>query len=489
MKKRFISLALAFVIAVSIPLGALAAVTAPALRFSHSSPFAVAAARDRLTFTLPSDSDFAYLRISLTDRNEIEYNLEWTKRESDNTVSYSLSGVENGTYFVQIFISPVQFGAYRSYVIGRLIKVVISENSVYFELARTYEANKLIFDSKRADGTALLHYLEPSEGVQSGHRSITALAESIVKDIRGDFERARAIHDWVCDNIWYDEDVLYKRAPYGEQSALSTLNSKRGVCLGFANLTAALLRAAGIPAKVVTGYALGVGGEDDEWTNESASGRLPANHAWNEFYANGRWVITDPTWNTSNSYSRGRYSQDTGLYGYYYFDMTLESFSADHLIYDYSEAHIPAHAEPKPAASGTAAPNRSKVMVNDREVMFEAYTINSENYFKLRDVMYAINGTSKQFHAVYDSGAIALLSRTPYVPDGTEMRQGDGTSKSFITNAASIYKDGNEITLTAYTIGGNNFFRMRDIAREFNIFVAFTDGVIIIDTARDYVAP
>jgi transglutaminase-like putative cysteine protease len=490
MKKRIISLSLVLALVLAISSSAFASITVTtSLDFSHTSPFSITISSDQLIFSLPDDSEFNFLRISLEDRNEREFNVLFTSRQSGDISVYNLSNIRDGTYFLQLYISPVEFGSYKSYIVGKAVKTVIRDSSAHFELAPTYEANTRVFNSKRTDSEALAFYRRPSSGVQSDHISIRALADNITRGITGSFERARAIHDWVCNNIWYDRDVLYNRAPYGEQSALSTLNSKRGVCLGYANLTAALLRAAGIPAKVIIGYTLDLETDSDEWTNESAGGRLPANHAWNEFFANGRWVIMDPTLNTSNVYDRGSFSADTGLYNRFYFDITLEVFSSSHLIYEYSERQIPAFVEPAPAPAATAAPNRSQVLLNGRVISFESYTINNENYFKLRDIMHSINGTPKQFHAVFDqtTRAIALITNTPYIPDGSEMRQGDGTAKSATPTASKIYKDGKEITLKAYTIGGNNFFRMRDIAREFNIFVAFVDGVIVVDTARDYI--
>jgi len=432
------------------------------------------------------------LRISLIDKNDREHNVLFTSRQRDNTVVYSLSDVRDGTYYVNFYTSPVEFGSYKSYIIGKIVKLIIRDGSVHFELAPTLDSNALLFNAARTDSEALAFYRRSSDGVQSDHPSIAALAESITRGINGNFERARAIHDWVSNNIWYDEDVLYGRSPYGEQSALSTLNSKRGVCLGYANLTAALMRASGIPAKVITGFALGIGSDNDEWTNESSRGRLPANHAWNEFFANGRWVIIDSTWNSSNTYEYGRNKLDTshGLYNHFYFDITLEVFTSSHLIYAYSEDHIPAFVGPSPLPI-RATPNNNHVLINDRNVTFEIYTINGENYFKLRDIMLSINGTSKQFNAVYDTTtrAIALITNTPYISDGSEMKRGDETVKSATPTESTIYKDGREIDLKAYMIGGSNFFRMRDIAREFNIFVDFIDGIIVVDTSRDYIAP
>ena len=52
-----------------------------------------------------------------------------------------------------------------------------------------------------------------------------------------------------------------------------------------------------------------------------------------------------------------------------------------------------------------------KMYADGKEVQFEAYNINGSNYFKLRDVAYAMNGTSKQFDVRWNSG-ISILSMT-----------------------------------------------------------------------------
>jgi cold shock CspA family protein len=139
----------------------------------------------------------------------------------------------------------------------------------------------------------------------------------------------------------------------------------------------------------------------------------------------------------------------------------------------------------------TANPTSSKVLVNGKAVTFEAYTINGNNYFKLRDFAQAVNKTEKNFEVKWDSknNAINLISNTPYTPVGGELAKGDGKAKVANPTTSKIYKDGKEISLTAYTINGNNYFKLRDIAKAFNVGV-FWDGktnTITIDTSRDYI--
>lgn len=139
----------------------------------------------------------------------------------------------------------------------------------------------------------------------------------------------------------------------------------------------------------------------------------------------------------------------------------------------------------------TANPTTSKVLVNGKTVTFEAYVIDGNNYFKLRDFAQAVNKTAKNFEVTWDgkNNAINLISNKAYTSAGGELTKGDGKAKVATPTTSKIYKDGKEISLTAYTIGGNNYFKLRDMAKAFNIGV-FWDGAtntVIIDTTKDYV--
>lgn len=137
-----------------------------------------------------------------------------------------------------------------------------------------------------------------------------------------------------------------------------------------------------------------------------------------------------------------------------------------------------------------ATPNRSTVLVNGEAVAFDAYTINQNNYFKLRDLAKVLSGTGKQFEVTWDGSknAINMTSGQPYTTVGGEMVQGDGTDKTAGLNASIIYLNGQPIQLTAYTINQNNYFKLRDIGTTFNFDVTW-DGArntIIIDTTKGY---
>lgn len=143
-------------------------------------------------------------------------------------------------------------------------------------------------------------------------------------------------------------------------------------------------------------------------------------------------------------------------------------------------------------STATATPNRSTVLVNGQNVSFDAYTINDNNYFKLRDLAQVLRGTGKQFEVTWDGekNAINMLSNTPYTTVGGEMAPGDGVDKTARLNASAIYLDEEAVRLGAYTIDDNNYFKLRDIGRLFDFDVTW-DGVnntILVDTTRSYTA-
>ncbi len=148
------------------------------------------------------------------------------------------------------------------------------------------------------------------------------------------------------------------------------------------------------------------------------------------------------------------------------------------------------------AANGTqgksivAVPTASKVIVDGENISFDAYLINDNNYFKLRDLATVVNGTQKQFEVTWDGNkrAINLISSQAYTKVGGELTKGTGVKETPQRNTAIIYKDGVEVNLLAYTINDLNYFKLRDIAKAFDIGVTW-DGVtqtVGIDTSISY---
>ena len=212
-----------------------------------------------------------------------------------------------------------------------------------------YKINQEFMNKQPTDDHSLKLWLRPSYDVQSDNEEIIALAKSITESLTDDYAKVKAIHDFVCDYVYYDLDAVTERDKYEEecmsketiiledgievtrlidlagheeeltiyhQSALDVLKSKKGVCEGYANFTCALLRAVGIPAQCYDGAA--------------GSGSVWEGHAWNGAYisSENRWVILDTTWDSGNRYENGQFN--SGKKRYISFDPDLYVFSSDH---------------------------------------------------------------------------------------------------------------------------------------------------------------
>lgn len=252
--------------------------------------------------------------------------------------TYSLSGVADGIYYVQLYYLNSTGTKFKSYWLKKNgVKIKKTGNKIVILKSETYQSNVEIYEGRANSSQALEYYLEPDSFVDSDNSAIKKKALEITKGITDDYEKVKAVHDWIAENIWYDYDGLYQKSEI-EYIASEVLVSKKSVCQGFADLAAAFLRSLGIPTKVTNGYAMGVG-TSEVWTNDILTSNQ-SNHAWNESYVNGRWVIYDCTWDSDNKYINGEFSKDTGCTGHCYFDLTLERFSSTHFIMDKEEKFL-----------------------------------------------------------------------------------------------------------------------------------------------------
>ncbi|MCR4907180.1 MAG: copper amine oxidase N-terminal domain-containing protein [Clostridiales bacterium] len=131
-------------------------------------------------------------------------------------------------------------------------------------------------------------------------------------------------------------------------------------------------------------------------------------------------------------------------------------------------------AAPAPATEKlNVVPTSQRLTVNGAEKTAEIYNINDKNYFKLRDIAALLNGTSSQFSVDYDAATqtIAVTTGAPYTPNGSELVIGEDKSATCVLSRQSLKINGEAVALTAYNLGGNNFFGLRDLgaALGFNV--------------------
>ena len=126
----------------------------------------------------------------------------------------------------------------------------------------------------------------------------------------------------------------------------------------------------------------------------------------------------------------------------------------------------PAEETPAEPTEDVVVPSTQVLSVNGEAVTgAQVYNINGSNYFKLRDVAAMLNGTGSQFALEYDAAArqIVLTTGEAYTPDGSELTAGEDQSATAVRSSQSLTIDGESASLTAFNIGGNNYFMLRDL--------------------------
>lgn len=176
----------------------------------------------------------------------------------------------------------------------------------------------------------------------------------------------------------------------------------------------------------------------------------------------------------------------------------------------------------------TAAPASVSVIIDGKAVAFEAYSVDDNNYFKLRDLARALNGSKKQFNVQYNAEAdlVEIITGTAYVPvddtlstpdvltddvpvlglptddtlpvpdvitDEVLSDGGDRTEKQAILGNSifSLTKEGYNITMEAYFIDGNNFIKLRDLMQWLDVNVGYdsANATIALSTTTAYSNP
>ena len=119
---------------------------------------------------------------------------------------------------------------------------------------------------------------------------IARLAEQTTRNQRSIYEKAASVERYLTTNFGYTLEL--PSTPHADPIAYFLFERKRGHCEYFASAMAVMLRAEGIPSRVVTGFR---GGEFNNLTGSYIIRARDA-HAWVEAYIPNRgWLAFDPT--------------------------------------------------------------------------------------------------------------------------------------------------------------------------------------------------
>lgn len=263
--------------------------------------------------------DDQWFEVLVNDPSKKEIAKTIVQRNSDGKYSAVFNmPLVDGNYYINILCSKTQNGEFDGIYLYVPLKcknknLILTSSPVYIN---NYKKICSINEDDMVNATKKVADDDISQKVSELTRGI--------KDPR---QKIKAIHDWIADNIYYDvnfnkekqnNDAYYKKA-----DAENVFKSKRAICIGYANLFAAMVREADIPCLVAEGYGINIP-SDKAWGNITKEN----NHAWSLVYLDGKWINVDVTWDCMNEYKDGKFVK--GKKNYVFFDATLEFFSLTH---------------------------------------------------------------------------------------------------------------------------------------------------------------
>lgn len=152
--------------------------------------------------------------------------------------------------------------------------------------------------------------------------SVTELARYLSRPATSDYDKAQLIYAWIGHHIRYEVAVARriqggKRVRRRKQQPDVVLRRQLAVCGGYAELFRALADAMGLRAVVIVGDAKGA---------SLGPGHRKIKHAWNAFYAEGRWHLLDVTWGAGGLQKRHQQLVFVPEFDPYWFDVAPSEF-------------------------------------------------------------------------------------------------------------------------------------------------------------------
>ncbi len=155
-------------------------------------------------------------------------------------------------------------------------------NSIYSYNVRT--SDQLYYVLERG----VLPICEKDSSAEVIYLNAKSILRTIIDDNMSDFEKIKAIHDYLILNVTYDDDLLKLSmknptdiSKYNGFYLEGVFNDKRAVCEGISKAFTVLCNIEGIKCVVVTG--------------KQANNPNGIGHAWNKVYLDGKWYIVDVT--------------------------------------------------------------------------------------------------------------------------------------------------------------------------------------------------
>ena len=234
------------------------------------------------------------IKVKLTDMNGKAISGK-TVKITINSKTYSATTNSYGNAKIKAYAPigkytvSVKFGGCNDYLSNSTSKTVTVTSS---KLKKGVNEKNTI--------SSLSKYLKSSSNCQVGNSKIKSLVNKLTNDLTSEFDKAKAIFNYVRDTLSYS---FYYDTKYG---ATGTLSHKTGNCVDHSHLLVAMFRTAGLAARYVHGKCT--------FSSGSTYG-----HVWAQVLIGDTWVCADATssrnslgkivnWNTKTFSLDSRYA-------------------------------------------------------------------------------------------------------------------------------------------------------------------------------------
>lgn len=238
------------------------------------------------------------------------------------SLPYTVRGLDDGLHSFLLRITDAAGNRFEKTIhvrVGEAVDLDPDDGEYTFGVLARYTREVALWDLTRQDEylprsaaqTELAGaYMGAGYGITPDHPSVQGVVAEVVTDDMNTMEAARALFIWMFDNLEYDDERLASNTlmlpyqviddaedPDGEAGPGGSDEGDDGladdgpgngvlggVCRDLAGTYISLLRAAGVPARIVSGYL---------------AGNVNGFHAWVEFYAGqvgdnpGPWIPVD----------------------------------------------------------------------------------------------------------------------------------------------------------------------------------------------------
>jgi len=134
----------------------------------------------------------------------------------------------------------------------------------------------------------------------------------------------------------------------------------------------------------------------------------------------------------------------------------------------------------------------SSTRVNDQNHNFHTFEVDGQNFIRVRDLAYMLSDTPMRFSVAWNSEnrTVELRSNSPYVAVGHELTKVDPGGKTGTTAGSLIFIDERLRNFNTLNIGGETYFRLRDLASAFDFSINWNaqNQSIIISNGAEQVA-